>query len=130
MMPVSIFVAVLATFGITWLNLFIIALRITVKRVCLFSYSELFQFETTIKAIIWFFINVSYIRWDSARKSLKSFNWIHLKIFYHDNLITYFKIYRVIIKRSRDRDPSLVNIYRYKKLFNFNTLFQNFYCQI
>jgi len=28
-----------------------------------------------------------------------------LKIFYHDNLIIYLKIYRVVIIRSRDRDP-------------------------
>ncbi len=55
-------------------------------------------------------------RRDSASKSL-SFNRIHLKIFYHDDFIIYLKICRVVIIRSRDRDPSLVIYIYYFILF-------------
>jgi len=48
----------------------------------------------------------------SAVKINSAFNRIifhfYLKIFYHDNLTLYLIIYRVVIIRSRDRDPSTV----------------------
>jgi len=78
----------------------------------MFDIVNILWFETTIRAIISIFINVSYIWRDSVGKSL-SFNGIYLKILYHDKCIIYLKIYRVVIIRSKDRDPSLVKLYWY-----------------